>query len=138
MKARTHTVLNVQMRRQREQRHWTQTEMARMLGTTSPSLYYRKRLCELFGLPAEKLGLAPPFEETTPPSAASTASLPTLWHVPYRRNPFFAGGERILLALHTMLGAGKRASLGRPQAVVGLGAMGKTQHAVEVPDRFRA
>ena len=90
MKARTHTVLNVQLRRQREQRHWTQTEMARMLGTTylsvcrwengttSPSLYYRKRLCELFGLPAEKLGLAPPSEETTLPSAATTASLPPL------------------------------------------------------------
>src|SRR5947209_18852657 len=99
MKARTHTVPNIQLRRQREQRHWTQTEVARLLGTTylsvcrwengttSPSLYYRKRLCELFELPAEKLGLAPPSEETTL-SAADTASSPppTLWHVPYRRN----------------------------------------------------
>src|SRR6266567_4062132 len=149
MKARTHNVLNVQLRRQREQRHWTQTEMARMLGTTylsvcrwengttSPSLYYRKRLCELFGLPAEKLGLAPPSEETTPPSAASTASLPTLWHVPYRRNPFFTGRERILLGLHTMLRAGKRASLVQPQAISGLGGIGKTQTAIEYAYRFR-
>src|SRR6266567_4417491 len=149
MKARTHNVLNVQLRRQREQRHWTQTEMARMLGTTylsvcrwengttSPSLYYRKRLCELFGLPAEKLGLAPPSEETTPPSAASTASLPTLWHVPYRRNPFFTGRERILLGLHTMLRAGKRASLVQQQAISGLGGIGKTQTAIEYAYRFR-
>src|SRR5947209_11725661 len=151
MKARTHAVLNVQLRRQREERHWTQTEMARMLGTTylsvcrwengttSPSLYYRKRLCELFGLPAEKLGLAPPSEETTPPSAASTASSPppTLWHVPYRRNPFFTGREHILLGLHTLLRAGKRASLVQAQAISGLGGIGKTQTAIEYAYRFR-
>ena len=151
MKARTHAVPNVQLRRQREQRHWTQTEMARMLGTTylsvcrwengttSPSLYYRKRLCELFELPAEKLGLAPPSEETIPPSAARTASLPppTLWHVPYRRNPFFTGRERILLGLHTMLRVGKRASLVQAQAISGLGGIGKTQTAIEYAYRFR-
>ncbi len=138
---------------QREQRHLTQTELARLLGTTylsvcrwengvtSPSLYYRKQLCELFGRSAEELGLtSSPVEEETsneieiekPPSVRSL-----LWNVPYRRNPFFTGREQILERLAVLLNASRVAALSQAQAISGLGGIGKTQTAVEYAYRHR-
>lgn len=150
MKSQPRVGPNILLRRQREQRHWTQTELARMLnttylsvcrwenGTTTPSLYYRKRLCEVFDLPPEELGLAPsssPKED--PPSAATTAAVPVLWNVPYRRNPFFTGREHILMGLHPLLRAGKKAAFVQTQAISGLGGIGKTQTAIEFAYRYR-
>src|SRR5690348_16175793 len=101
------------MRQQREKRHWTQTELARMLGTTylsvcrwengttTPSLYYRKQLCDIFQLSAEELGLASPSVETireSEPEQPSPVST-TIWNVPYRRNPFFTGRDYVLARL---------------------------------------
>lgn len=150
-KARTPAKHNVRLRAQREQRHWTQTELARMLGTTylsvcrwengttSPSLYYRKQLCELFGMNPQDLGLVPssPDEETQDKSLTSSPADVVVWNIPYRRNPFFTGREEILARLHTLLGSGRAATLSQAYAMSGLGGIGKTQTAVEYAYRYR-
>jgi transcriptional regulator with XRE-family HTH domain len=63
------TIPNALLRQQRETRNWTQEALAEKLGTSaqsvsrwergasSPSLYYRERLCALFSTSAEALGL---------------------------------------------------------------------------------
>src|SRR5205823_2904680 len=55
---------------------------------------------------------------------------------PYRRNMFFTGREDILTRLHDTLIAGKTAALTQPQAISGLGGIGKTQTAVEYAYRY--
>jgi tetratricopeptide (TPR) repeat protein/DNA-binding XRE family transcriptional regulator len=152
MKIRTRAVPNRLLRQQRERHHWTQTELAQMIGATYlsvcrwesgatvPSLYYRKRLCDVFGLPPEALGLAPAHGAAEvaehAPQAPASAS-PQVWQVPFRRNPFFTGREQVLERLAVLLGAGKAAALSQTQALSGLGGVGKTQTAVEYAYRHR-
>jgi len=59
------------------------------------------------------------------------------WNVPYRRNPYFTGREDLLTRLHEFLHAGKATALTQPQAISGLGGIGKTQTAVEYAYRSR-
>jgi hypothetical protein len=69
----------------------------------------------------------------------------TLWTVPYRRNPSFTGRDDLLHLLDQQLSAGsqeeqtstRRAALTQPQAMKGLGGIGKTQIAVEYAYRAR-
>src|SRR5881227_3482096 len=61
------------------------------------------------------------------------------WSVPYRRNPFFTGQEDILTRLRTALTVNKTAALTQqatPQAISGLGGIGKTQVALEYAYRY--
>jgi predicted ATPase/DNA-binding XRE family transcriptional regulator len=63
-------VQNHKLRRARYQNHWTQTDVARRIGTTkltvsrwergiqSPTLYFRSRICRLFEMNAHDLGLS--------------------------------------------------------------------------------
>ena len=150
MQSRTRAAPNIRLRAQRKQRHWTQTELARLLGTTylsvcrwengttSPSLYYRKRLCELFEATTEDLGLT-----TSSPDEAHGNAPPSLpvglavWNVPYRHNPFFTGREEILARLHALLGSGRAAALSHAYAISDLGGIGKTQTAIEYAYRHR-
>jgi tetratricopeptide (TPR) repeat protein len=60
-----------------------------------------------------------------------------LWNVPYQRNPLFTGREDVLKRLAEALRAGKTAALAQPQAISGLGGIGKTQTAVEYAYRYR-
>ena len=60
-----------------------------------------------------------------------------LWNVPYRRNPYFTGREEILSLLHDVLATGQATELTQPQAMSGLGGIGKTQTAVEYAYRYR-
>lgn len=62
--------------------------------------------------------------------------LPPIWNVPYRRNPFFTGREDVLEKLHDTLTANKKAAITQPQAISGLGGIGKTQTAVEYAYRY--
>jgi tetratricopeptide (TPR) repeat protein len=57
--------------------------------------------------------------------------------VPHARNPFFTGREGVLKKLHEALTSGNAAALSQPQAISGLGGIGKTQTAVEYAYRYR-
>lgn len=152
MKAQKQSLPNLALRRERERRHWTQSELALRIGatylticrwesgTTSPSLYYRKQLCEVFGQPSEALGLAPVEAGASRAESGGQTAPPTgpvVWQVPFRRNSFFTGREEVLARLAALLGAGKAAALSQTQALSGLGGIGKTQTAVEYAYRHR-
>jgi len=64
-------------------------------------------------------------------------SLPFIWNIPYRRNPFFTGREDLLYELHSQLTAPKAAPFPFPLALSGLGGIGKTQTAIEYAYRHR-
>jgi tetratricopeptide (TPR) repeat protein len=60
------------------------------------------------------------------------------WNVPYPRNPFFTGREELLARLSTVLQTMPAAALTQPQAISGLGGIGKTQIAIEYVYRSHA
>ncbi len=147
IKIQARTTPNVLLRKQRKARYWTQTELARLVGTTylsisrwesgttTPSLYYRKQLCEIFQLSAEELGLISPSDETTTQELSLNTSV--IWNVPYRRNPFFTGRDYFLARLHALLTSSRAIALSQTQAISGLGGIGKTQTALEYAYRHR-
>lgn len=71
-----------------------------------------------------------------PPSPFAPSAI---WNVPYRRNPHFTGRDELLDRLDQQLSSEaqddltttRRAALTQPQAIQGLGGIGKTQIAVE-------
>ncbi len=72
----------------------------------------------------------------TPFSASSTMQM-SIWNVPYQRNLLFTGRQEVLKRLYEALRVGKTAALAQPQAISGLGGIGKTQTAVEYAYRYR-
>src|SRR5581483_822401 len=71
------------------------------------------------------------------PSVAFPGSLPAIWNVPFARNPFFTGRDSLLERLHAHLHTTQAAALSQPQAISGLGGIGKTQLALEYSYRYR-
>src|SRR5436305_11917331 len=63
---------------------------------------------------------------------------PTLWHVPYQRNPYFTGREDVLIGLHRALQVDATVALSHAQGISGLGGIGKTQTALEYAYRYGA
>jgi tetratricopeptide (TPR) repeat protein len=63
---------------------------------------------------------------STPPTA-----FPRIWNIPYPHNWMFTGCEEVLTRLATLLQAGQPTALSQPQAISGLGGIGKTQIVVE-------
>lgn len=78
---------------------------------------------------------AQPFRE--PPKAGFGAPFPPLWNVPRRHNAFFTGRESVLDHLFGAFRVENTANMISPQAITGLGGMGKTQIAAEYAYRFR-
>jgi hypothetical protein len=60
-----------------------------------------------------------------------------VWMVPYSRNPFFTGRDEVLDDLHQRFKQGQAQAVSQPQAMSGLGGIGKTQIAVEYAYRHR-
>ncbi len=156
------TIPNDRLRSAREQRGWTQQQLADRIGVSQsftisrwesgvalPRPYYIRRLCDLFTASAAELGFilsahdetAALDHESRSASTASPALIPErllpLWNVPYRRNPFFTGREDILQRLHDELTATSAVALNQTQALSGLGGIGKTQLAIEYAHRYR-
>ena len=145
----------LRLRQERGRRGWSQSELARILGTTQvnvsrwekgmtiPGPYFRQRLGDVFDKSLEDLGLLlvgvdEDESSNSPPVDASQPLVrPFFWIVPYRRNLFFTGREDILTALHTLLTSNQTAALTQAQAISGLGGIGKTQTAIEYAYRFR-
>ena len=75
----------------------------------------------------------PALSVKTPP-----AGLPPVWNIPYPQNPLFTGREELLTQLATTLHKGQPTALSQPQAISGLGGIGKTQLALEYAYRYRA
>src|SRR5450755_735015 len=77
--------------------------------------------------------------EELPPLSVKTpsAALPPVWNVPYPQNVLFTGREQLLMQLTTTLHAGQPTALSQPQAISGLGGIGKTQLALEYAYRSR-
>ena len=59
-----------------------------------------------------------------------------LWNVPYQRNMFFTERDDALRLLHRELQARDAIALTQPQAITGLGGIGKTQMALEYAYRY--
>jgi hypothetical protein len=60
-----------------------------------------------------------------------------IWNIPFARNPFFTGRKDLLERLHIQLQTTQAAALSQPQAISGLGGIGKTQLALEYAYRYR-
>ena len=65
------------------------------------------------------------------PITGSAPVASPLWNIPFTRNLFFTGRDNLLTALEQALQANQATALSQPQAMSGLGGVGKTQVAVE-------
>ena len=137
MKKDRKSPLNPRLRDARTDQGWSQQELADRIGTTAvnisrwengltfPTPYFRQRLCEVFGKTPAELGLLPPSSHGS-----------KVWNIPNTRNPFFTGREQLLALLHKRLSTARTAALIQPQALYGLGGIGKTQAAAEYAFRY--
>lgn len=137
---------------ERKRRRLSQQEVADRIGTTqrnvsrwesgatTPGPYFRAKLCELFAKRSQDLDWLIN-QDSDEQQSDYTHSVPhtssfvfdqqaRLWHIPYRRNPFFTGREHILCRLFE--------ALARNHSIVlsGLGGIGKTQTAIEYIYRY--
>ncbi|HEV8715352.1 MAG TPA: FxSxx-COOH system tetratricopeptide repeat protein [Candidatus Binatia bacterium] len=64
-------------------------------------------------------------------------TLPPLWSIPYPRNPFFTGREKVLEQLHEAFSSGEATAPTHLQVISGLGGVGKTQTVVEYAYQHR-
>jgi tetratricopeptide (TPR) repeat protein/DNA-binding XRE family transcriptional regulator len=140
---------NWRLKAARERLRWSQQDLADQLkitpntvsrwerGLNVPSPYFRRRLCELFGLSAEDLGLFPDQDGAKQALIGSSSCIitPEIWSVPFVRNPLFTGREQTLERLHARLRGGQQISR-LPQALCGLAGVGKTQTAIEYCYRY--
>jgi tetratricopeptide (TPR) repeat protein/transcriptional regulator with XRE-family HTH domain len=141
------------LKREREQRGWTQSELAERIGTTQvnvsrwekgitlPGPYYRQRLADIFAKSIEGLGFISQNNEEFDEGITTVSDIPLtppfpIWNVPQRRNPFFTGREQILAHLYSVFKSSKVTPSIQVQAISGLGGIGKTQIASEYAYRY--
>ncbi len=141
---KTFTALNDKLKHERLLRGWTQGDVAGYIGTdgytvnrwergrATPSPLFRQKLCALFGKNAADLG----FQKDDDNSSNTQAPFPQIWHVPFHRNPFFLGREDLLRQLYNNFTDSPGTTPVIPQAIYGLGGMGKTQVVLEYAYRY--
>ena len=76
------------------------------------------------------------FDLTSPPVSAPASSPERIWNIP-PHNPFFTGRDDLLARLRSQLLASQTSALSQPQAMSGLGGIGKTQIAIEYAYQHR-
>ena len=118
---------NTLLRAARERRGWSQAALADLVGATeltvgrwergerSPQLIYRAKLCELFGMTAEELGLVeahktaaeaaprPSYIFLAPPSLLSSLESPPPPEQPENTASFFSWKKKLFLVLLSLL-----------------------------------
>jgi len=77
-----------------------------------------------------------PYVSKAPAHPSFPGALPMVWNIPYPRNHYFTGREELLRNLAASLRAGETVGISQPQAVSGLGGVGKTQIALEYAYRY--
>src|SRR5947209_5560939 len=131
---KTERTPNERLKAQRLKKNWTQVYVATMIGTSDvevsrwetgaaePGLYFREKLCELFGAPPEALGfvadITAPQEERLP-GVSSTLPFPLTSLI---------GREQEVADICTLL----RHTKTRLLTLTGTGGVGKTRLALEV------
>ncbi len=121
--------------RERKQPKLTQLKLADALGVNRQTVVAwergdyppkdRTRVVEL----AQTLQLSD--QETATFLQAALFEPLTVWHVPHHRDPLFTGRKDVLQELFLLLKPGSTVALTQPQAINGLGGIGKTATAVE-------
>src|SRR6266567_483169 len=86
--------------------------------------------------------MAPAFPEKVQHTVSKQLSfpgdLPSIWNVPYPRDPLFVGREQVLEDLHSTLHTKHQAALTSPSAGSDLSNVGVTETAVEYVYRYRS
>lgn len=72
----------------------------------------------------------------TPSVRSSETTFPRFWNIPFQQNPLFTGCEEVLTRLAEVLGEDRTVILSHPQAISGLGGIGKTQIAIQYAYRY--
>lgn len=146
---------NLLLRKARKERNLSQPKLAELVGTTfvsisrwesgahSPSPYFCQKLCEFFGKSSVELGLVQQSSDAqeqtngknsgriAEPNQAPPSPASGIWNMPIRHSPLFTGRDDLLKRLHDQLSRSRTAALTQPQALFGLGGIGKTRTAAE-------
>jgi tetratricopeptide (TPR) repeat protein len=92
-------------------------------------------LARLAGRPPDVAAIYPGKPAAAPPAEAAAArypgALPPHWNVPHRQNPYFTGRNDLLAQISAAFQSGGSVAISQPQAITGLGGIGKTSTAVE-------